>query len=637
MPSFEFKHKGRRSVVTDVQSDAVNTSLPADFADNQQDWYKQVAKVFARVQKKDIADVPLDVWTKLIHTTYEGIDVNPLYTRADELAEVSAPGVFPFTRGGVATSAERIGWDVTETFGGTLSGTSGDPAATNKAILHALNNGTTVVVVDLTAGLTAADLSVVLKDVLLDLVEVRVVAGTEVKAAGEALKKLAEDAGVADKARFELAAAPLTDSIVGAEGISLADAVAIAVENAAWSGTIRTLLVDATVFANQGATDAQEIGFALAAGVEYVRALTEAGLSVEQALSQIAFRFAATDDQFAQIAKFRVARTLWARVAEVLEAPEAGFAPQHAVTAPAMFSQRDPWVNMLRVTVAAFAAGVGGASDVEVLPFDSAIQGGLPGTSRVFAARIARNTNLLLLEESHLGYVVDPAGGSYFVESLTKQLAEKAWAEFAGVEAKGGLREADIQADLDASYEKMRSDIARRVKKVTGINEFPNLGEKPLPAELRTEPTGIRRWAADFEALRDRSDAFLDANGKRPLIGMIPVGPLAKHNIRTGFTANLLASGGIETANPGQVTPGTDEFVTAAKASDIVVVCGTDQEYEATGADVVKALREAGVSTILIAGAEKSFENADVKPDGYVNMKIDAASTLSDLLTKLGA
>lgn len=635
----KFKHKGRRSVVTDVQSDAARTSLPADFADKQQDWYKAVAKVFARVQKKDIADVPMDVWKKLVHTTYEGIDVNPLYTRADELAEVAAPGVFPFTRGGAAASAEHIGWGVTESFGTELSGTAGDVAATNKAILHALNNGTTIISIDLTAGLTAADLPALLDGVLLDLVEVRVHAGADAAAASRALIKLAEDTGVADKARFEIGAYPVTAGFVSVDAPSLDDAVALAVENAKFAGSIRTLLIDALAFANQGATDAQEIGFALAAGVEYVRALTAAGLSVEEALGQIAFRFAATDDQFAQIAKFRAARALWARVAEVLGAPEAALAPQHALTAPAMFSQRDPWVNMLRVTVAAFAAGVGGATDVEVLPFDAAIKGGLPGTSRVFASRIARNTNLLLLEESHLGHVIDPAGGSYFVESLTDQLADKAWAEFTEVEAKGGLLAARdaVVAKLDASYEKTRADIARRLKKVTGINEFPNLGEKALPAELRVEPTGVRRWAAEFEALRNRSDAFLDDSGKRPLVGLIPVGPLAKHNIRTGFTANLLASGGIETANPGQVIPGTDEFAAAAKAAEIVVICGTDQEYEATGADVVKALREAGVGTILVAGAEKSFEAAEVKPDGYVNMKIDAASTLSDLLTKLGA
>ncbi|QMV85327.1 methylmalonyl-CoA mutase [Corynebacterium hindlerae] len=621
--------------MTDVQSDAVNTSLPADFAETQQDWYKAVAKVFARVQKKDIADVPLDVWTRLIHTTYEGIDVNPLYTRADELAEVSAPGVFPYTRGDVTAS----GWGVTETFGGVASGTAGDAAATNKAILHALNNGSTVVVIDLTAGLSAADLPAVLKDVYLDLVEVRVLAGADVKAASDALKALAEEAGVAEKARFELSAAPLSAGFVGTESIALDDAVALAVENATFAGSIRTLLVDAVAFNNQGGTDAQEIGFALATGVEYVRALTEAGLSIEDALGQIAFRFAASDDQFAQIAKFRAARTLWARVAEVLGAPEAGLAPQHALTAPAMFSQRDPWVNMLRVTVAAFAAGVGGADDVEVLPFDHSISGGLPGTSRVFAARIARNTNLLLLEESHLGHVIDPAGGSYFVESLTQQLADKAWGEFTEVEGRGGLQAAAdaVQDKLDASYERVRADIARRVKKVTGINEFPNLGEKPLPAELRVEPAGVRRWAAEFEALRNRSDAFLEANGKRPLIGMIPIGPLAKHNVRTGFTANLLASGGIETLNPGQLVAGTDEFAAAAKETDIVVVCGTDQEYAATGADVVKALREAGAGTILVAGAEKSFADAEVKPDGYVNMKIDAAQVLAELLTKLGA
>ncbi|WP_445227754.1 methylmalonyl-CoA mutase family protein [Corynebacterium sp. H128] len=626
-------HKGRRSVVTDVQSNAVNTSLPADFEANQQEWYKAVAKVFARVQKKDIADVPMDVWTRLVHTTAEGIYVNPLYTRADEQAEVSAPGVFPYTRGGVNTSGDRIGWGVTETFGGIASGTAGDAASTNKAILHALNNGTTDLVIDLTAGLRPSDLETVLKDVLLDLVEVRVIAGKDAGAAAAELKKLA------DNARFELSVAPLTAPLLGAESLSLDEAVALAVDSAQYAGTMRTLLVDAVAFSNQGATDAQEVGFALAVGVEYVRALTAAGLSVEDALAQISFRFAATDDQFEQIAKFRVARTLWSRVAEVLGAPGAALAPQHAQTAPAMFSQRDPWVNMLRVTVAAFAAGVGGAADVEVLPFDHAIAGGFPGTSRVFAARIARNTNLLLLEESHLGYVVDPAGGSYFVESLTQQLAEKAWEEFTAVEAAGGYQaaQADVQAKLLASFEQVRKDVAHRVKKITGINEFPNLGEKPLPAELRKEPLGVRRWAAEFEALRNRSDAFLEANGKRPLIGMIPIGPLAKHNVRTGFTANLLASGGIETLNPGQLTPGTEEFAAAAQATDIVVVCGTDQEYEATGVDVVKALREAGVGTILVAGAEKSFAAAEVQPDGYVNMKIDAASTLADLLSKLGA
>jgi methylmalonyl-CoA mutase len=163
-----------------------------------------------------------------------------------------------------------------------------------------------------------------------------------------------------------------------------------------------------------------------------------------------------------------------------------------------MFSQRDPWVNMLRNTVAAFAGGVGGATDVEVLVFDWAISGGLPNVSRKFAHRISRNTNLLLLEESHLGHVVDPAGGSYYVEDLTSKVAEKAWAVFTDIESKGGFTAAvesgAVKALLDETHEAVRNDIAHRVKQLTAINEFPNLAEAPLPADLRVEPSNVRRW-----------------------------------------------------------------------------------------------------------------------------------------------
>ena len=435
---------------------------------------------------------------------------------------------------------------------------------------------------------------------------------------------------------IELGATPLTSMVNGGATISLDDTIELA-KQAAQRDNTRAILVDAVTFSNQGATDAEEIGLALAAGVEYLRALTDAGFTVEQALDQISFRFATTDEQFAQIAKFRAARQLWARVAEIVGAPEHGTCPQHALTAPVMFTQRDPWVNMLRSTVAAFAAGVGGATDVEVLPFDWAIPGGLPKTSRSFARRIARNTNLLLLEESHLSHVIDPGGGSYFIEAFTTQLADKAWDVFTSVEAEGGLQQAiaagTVAKLLDDAHEAQRKDIARRIKKITAINEFPNLAEAPLPADLRVEPSRVRRWAAEFEALRNRSDAYMEVRGTRPTAVLIPLGPLAKHNIRTGFATNLLASGGIEALNPGQVTPGTEEFTTAAKSAPIAVICGTDQEYDATGKDAYEALRAAGVDTILLAGSP----GHEFEPDGYLNMKIDAAATLAELLTKLGA
>ena len=597
------------------------TDAPNTLIEKQQAWYKAVAGVFARVQKKDVADIPLDIWQKLIKTTYDGIPINPLYNRADELDEAALPGVFPYRRGAAGVGQENQGWGVAESF---------DEKSTNQQVLDSLYNGTTNLVIQ-----GSADIATLLNGVYLSLCPVRLFAGVRTVEQAKALFAVA-DSQQETPQLIELGATPLTSMVNGGATISLDDTIELA-KQAAQRDNTRAILVDAVTFSNQGATDAEEIGLALAAGVEYLRALTDAGFTVEQALDQISFRFATTDEQFAQIAKFRAARQLWARVAEIVGAPEHGTCPQHALTAPVMFTQRDPWVNMLRSTVAAFAAGVGGATDVEVLPFDWAIPGGLPKTSRSFARRIARNTNLLLLEESHLSHVIDPGGGSYFIEAFTTQLADKAWEVFTTVEAEGGLQQAiaagTVAKLLDDAHEAQRKDIARRIKKITAINEFPNLAEAPLPADLRVEPSRVRRWAAEFEALRNRSDAYMEVRGTRPTAVLIPLGPLAKHNIRTGFATNLLASGGIEALNPGQVTPGTEEFTAAAKSAAIAVICGTDQEYDATGKDAYEALRAAGVDTILLAGSP----GHEFEPDGYLNMKIDAAATLAELLTKLGA
>ena len=293
---------------------------------------------------------------------------------------------------------------------------------------------------------------------------------------------------------------------------------------------------------------------------------------------------------------------------------------------------------MLRTTVAAFGAGVGGANTVLVQPFDAAIPGGLPGTAAGFARRIARNTQLLLLEESHLGRVLDPAAGSWFVEDLTEQLAEQAWEHFQQIEAHGGFAEAgDFVAGQIAEVRDQRADdINHRRTALTGVNEYPNLDESPLPH--RDSPTAIQRYAAGFEALRDRSDAHLEKTGSRPKVLLLPLGPLAEHNIRTTYSAYLLASGGIVAVNPGTVeAAGVADAVSAAGAQDVVVLCGTDARYGTEAAGVVDAARKAGVLAGPLAGPEKAVAEADPKPDDYLTAKIDAVGALSDLLTRLGA
>ena len=239
------------------------------------------------------------------------------------------------------------------------------------------------------------------------------------------------------------------------------------------------------------------------------------------------------------------------------------------------------------------------------------------------------------------GGVLDPAGGSWFVEDLTEQLARQAWGHFQEIEAQGGFVDAlDVIAERIARTAAQRADdVAHRRTAITGVNEFPNLAEPALPQQVLAQqysaPT-IARYAGQFEALRDRSDAYLARTGVRPRALLRPRGPLAEHNIRTTFASNLLASGGIEAVNPGPVDAGG---VAAAVngGSAVAILCGTDKRYAAEAAGVVQAARDAGVERVYLAGPEKAVGDAEQRPDDYLTAKINAVEALSDLLTRLGA
>ena len=569
--------------------------------------------------------------------TYEGFPIRPLYTGADELPEPALPGRWPFVRGGDALRDVKTGWKVAESF-------PAGPAAAdevNGAILLALTEGVSALALRTGAGAIApAELARVLDGVYLDLVPITLTAdGPVYRESAEALLALLAGLDAEQRARLsvDLGGDPLTAALTGGAAPELANVVAVATTAAGFEGRVRAVTVDGPAVHDLGANAAWELGAAIAAGVDYLRALVEAGLPTPAALRQLSFRFAADDDQFMTIAKLRAARQLWARVAQVAGAPEAGAATVHVSTSLPMMAQRDPWVNMLRTTVAAFGAGVGGADTVLVHPFDIAIDGGFPGTARSFARRIARNTQLLLLEESHLGQVQDPAGGSWFVEDLTRSLADEAWRNFQEVEAGGGFTAArELVGSRIADVARRRAaDIAHRRTAVTGVNEFPNLAEVPLP---HADPLpAVHRYAAGFETLRDRSDAHLAATGRRPTAVLLPVGPLSEHNIRATFAANLLASGGIDTVNPGPVTPAEVAGAVSAADSAVAVVCGTDARYAEEAAAVVAAARAAGVGHVLLAGPEKAVAGTEPLPDGYLTARIDAVSVLSDLLTRWGA
>jgi methylmalonyl-CoA mutase len=601
-------------------------------------WRSAVAGVLAKSGRKDPADLGAEPDRLLDSPTYDGFPIRPLYTGLDALPEPPLPGQWPFVRGDDALRDVKSGWKVAETF--PLPG--GQAVADgNGAVLSALADGVSALVLRVgTDGVAAADLDRLLEGVYLELAPVILDAGVEYVAATEAVLALVTDLDGERRARLsvDLGADPLTAPLMGRPTPSLDEVVGTAIEAVGYEGGVRAITVDGPAFHDLGANASWEIAGAVAAGVAYLRVLVENGFSVANALRQLSFRFSADDDQFMTIAKLRAARQLWARVAEVVGEPAAGAATVHAVTSAPMMAQRDPWVNMLRTTLAAFAAGVGGADTVQVKPFDSAISGGLPGAAPSFARRMARNTQLLLLEESHVGRVLDPGGGSWHVEDLTRRLAEAAWKHFQDVESRGGFIEARdyVVAEIELVRDRRADDIAHRRTALTGVNEYPNLAEAPLPPAAAA--SAVARYAAGFESLRDRSDAYLSTTGARPKALLLPLGPLAEHNVRTTFAANLLASGGVETINPGTVQA-AGVASAASEAGDPVaaVICGTDARYGTDVSDVVEAARAAGISHVYLAGPEKAIGEAAHRPDDYLSAKIDAISALSTLLTRLGA
>jgi methylmalonyl-CoA mutase len=609
---------------------------PADRAQGLSRWRSAVARVLAKSARRDVVDLPAEPERLLDSPTYEGFPIRPLYTSLDGLPEPALPGQWPYVRGGDALRDVKSGWRVAEAFPADGSGA----ADANGALLVALTEGVSALV--LRVGGAAAELDRLLDGVFLDLVPVALDAGADYVAASDAVLGLLTDLDDDQRSRLslDLGADPLTAPLSGRPAPDVTDVVATAAKVTGYDGGVRAITVDGAAFHDLGASASWELAGSVAAAVGYLRLLGDGGIAVPDALRQISFRFAADDDQFMTIAKLRAARQLWARVAEVVGEPDAAAATVHAVTSLPMMSQRDPWVNMLRTTLAAFSAGVGGADTVLVHPFDVAIPGGFPGTGASFARRIARNTQLLLLEESHIGRVLDPAGGSWFAEDLTEQLAEQAWQHFGDIESRGSFEAArDYVVDRIAEVADRRTDdIAHRRTALTGVNEYPNLAEPPLPQS--DSLVAVARYAAGFEALRNRSDTFLEKTGSRPRVLLLPLGPLAEHNIRATFVTNLLASGGIEAVNPGPVYAVAVPLVVAKAGSiNTAVICGTDARYHLDVPAVVDAARAAGIGEIYLAGSQRAI--ADVgeahRPDGYLTATIDAVEALSTLLTRLGA
>lgn len=601
-------------------------------------WEREVLKVLNRGRPEDKLLTVGQGLKRLTSTTLDGIDVGPLYTASGQDEPLGYPGAMPFTRGSVVRTGEAVAWGVRQYH------EDPDVAVTRHAILDDLERGATSVWIRVDPDAVGFNsLATVLADVEVDLAAVRVFSRTDQARAAQALLDVIRGSGKdLTRVKGNLGIDPLAHTALTGEEPDLSELARWVAETQHKLPLVQALNVSVMVHHNAGATDVQELAFAVATGIEYLRALDAAGVPATQAVAQLEFRMAATADQFATIAKLRAMRRLWARVTEECGVPESRRGAHiHAVTSPRMMAKVDPHVNLLRTTIATFGAAAGGADAITVYPFDHAA--GLPTP---FSRRIARNIQVIAAEESHLGRVQDPAGGSWYVEALTDDLAKAAWAQVQEIEAAGGMAAAlasgEVARRIDAVNAERATQLAHRTIELTGVSMFPLAGEKPYEAKARPAAPvygGLKqiRDAEIFEGLRDRAWAHEASTGSPPDVLLACLGAQRDFGGRQGFSSNVLLVGGI---NATQSHGGTPEEI-AAKASEqgqkVAVLASSAKVYAEQAVPVAQALKAAGVEKVYLAGQLKEAgEVPEGLLDGTLALGMDVVKFLESVFETLG-
>jgi methylmalonyl-CoA mutase len=577
-------------------------SLAADFAPATfEDWRKLVDGV--------LKGAPFE---KLVSKTYDGLAIEPIYRRTPNMVPIAGrPAAAPWR------IMQRIDHP--------------DPAAANALAIHDLENGANGLEIEFAGGPGARGFGVTdaTPETMKRLFDgIFVDAGISISLhpvmgrgnAGEAFAALIEDRRI-DPAKVDLRFNYQALSTMAVRGRAPAAWHEMAKPFAGVvSGLIKRgfrgpfVLADGRAIHDAGGSEVQELAFALSLAVAYLRMLEDGGIALDVARSAISFRLAADADQFLTMAKFRALRLLWARVEAACGlAPKPTFVA--AETAWRMLTRRDPYVNMLRATMATFAAGLAGADAITVLPHTLAL--GLPDA---FARRAARNTQLVLLEESNLAKVSDPAAGSGGIENLTQALCEKAWTLFQEIEKAGGvfaaLEQNLIQHKVAATRTKREAAIAQRKEVMTGSTAFPNLNEaqvatldvkaaEPAPddAKVTFDPLAPMRLAAPFERLRDRSDQVLKTKGVRPRVFLANLGTAADFTARATFARSFFETGGIESVASEDLTdPAAISSAFKASGAALACICSSDTVYAERAEKAAKALHAAGARHIYLAG-----------------------------------
>ncbi|WP_163782620.1 methylmalonyl-CoA mutase family protein [Myxococcus vastator] len=606
-----------------------------------------------RLVDKDLKGKP---FTALQSQLEGGLSLQPLYTQQDAAAAPpEPPGVAPYVRGTQALGLTEGGWGVCQEY------SEPDVSQAAEAIRTDLERGGWGVWLHLgdPHGVRVPDaeaLRRLLAHAPLDTTPVHLEPESDPLASAQHLLHVAEQTGVPRAAlKGSLGVDPLgilarTGSLPAGLDATLAQAAPLVTSLREAGSGLRVLLVSTRAYADAGATSVHELAWAIATGVAYLRGLEGAGVSPDVAARSIQFAVSVGGQFFPEIARLRAARLLWSKaVAACGGSPEAQAMVLHARTASTTKTQRDPWVNILRATAESFAAVVGGADSVSTSPFDEAL-----GTPDASARRLARNTQLILRDESSLNRVADPAGGSYYLEQLTQDLARAAWAELRRIEALGGMAQALTSGDVARVLAETRAarDKAVRTRRlpIVGVSEFPHLGETPVQRQSRAAastapdtsgPLPLRpvRVAEPFETLRDASDRHLAAHGARPKAFLASLGTVAEHTTRSTWTANVLATGGIEPADAhgfADVADAAARF--AASGATLAVISGPDALYPEWVPALTAALKAKGARAVAVAGRpgehEAAFRAAGV--DAFFYAGADLFSLLSSLHQQLG-
>ncbi len=576
---------------------------------------------------------------RLVSQTYDSLRVQPLYPRAAEAKPIAGR-----TPGTAWTVMQRVDHP--------------DPAAANAQALQDLENGanglTLVFAGSLNANGYGLDATPAALARALEGVELDAGITIDFNLSPPTRNAVQLFAALVKSRKISPASVDLRASInpIGGFAASGASPKPWSELSKTFAATIRDLadqgfrgpfaVADGRIIHNAGGSEAQELAFAIAAAVDCLRALEAGGVPLDRARGMIYFRMAADADEFLTIAKFRAVRKLWARVEEAC-----GLTPKPACvaaeTAWRMMTKRDPYVNMLRTTIAVSAAGLAGADNIAALPHTAAL--GLPDA---FARRVARNTQLVLLEESNLAKVSDPGAGSGAIEALTSQLCTAAWKQFQEIEAAGGawaaLERGIIQQKVAAVRTERQKSTARRKDALTGTSDYPNLQEK-TPAVLKVAPvvpskeTGAKavieplpsiRLSEPFEKLRDASDRMIARTGSRPKVFLANLGKVADFTARAMFAKNFYEAGGIEAQNNDGFKDQTEMLAAFKKSgAKLACLCSSDAVYVQQAADAASALTTAG-AIVHLAGRpgdhEANWQAAGVKT--FIFMGCDVVSTL---------